>query len=201
MMSRASKHDSRALRLAHHHPGRVRLRSKAFEGANTADRALAALRERPGIEYVEHSPITGSVLIHYTPGQIGADEIMEDVAGAAELTISDEKAPDPSDLTHLIIDKGRDLNALVAKVTGYHTDVRGIVPIALAGLAGYSFLTQKGRLPNWDNLAYWAFSIFTELHREELARPRCQNASPKPSKEGAPSEQGAPGATLEGKGA
>jgi hypothetical protein len=181
MMSRTHKENPHALHLAHHHPGRVRLRSKAFEGENTAGPALAALRSRPGIEYVEHGPITGSVLIHYTPGQIGADEIVARVADASGLCVSNEKVPDPADLTHLIIDKGRDLNALVAKVTGYHTDVRGIVPIALAGLAGYSLITQKGRLPNWDNLAYWAFSIFTELHREELATPRAQSKEVAPA--------------------
>jgi len=53
-------------------------------------------------------------------------------------------------------------------VTGGRADLRGIVPAALAGLAIYSFIEEKNRMPRWDNLLYWGFNIFTLLHRREI---------------------------------
>lgn len=158
-----------SLHVAHHHPGRVRLRSKAFLGEGTADAAIDVLKRQPGVQSIEHRPITGSVLVHYTPGQIDTHDILDHVARAHDLVISEEAGPDPGDLPRLVIDAGREVNDLVSRLTGYRIDVRGAVPLALAGLAGYSFLTSKNRLPQWDNLAYWAFAVFTELHREEIA--------------------------------
>jgi hypothetical protein len=44
-----------------------------------------------------------------------------------------------------------------------------MVPAALAGVAAYAFVAQKGkRLPRWDNLVYWSYSIFQTLHRREI---------------------------------
>jgi hypothetical protein len=123
------------------------------------------------VERVEHNPITGGILVHYVPGQIDADEIINHVAESSGLAVSETPATDPADLPKLIIEKSRDLNAIVEKLTGFRADVRSVIPIALASLAGYSLVKRKDRLPSWDNLAYWAFAIFTELHKEEISAP------------------------------
>lgn len=178
-MAEAKEPDERrSIHLAHHHPGRVRLRSKAFLGVGSAHAALDALRNESGVEAVEHRPITGSLLVRYVPGQIHADEILARAAEAHGLVVSDEPAPDPSDLPRLVLDASRELNELVCRVTGQRIDARGVVPLGLAGLAGYSLLVKKDRLPRWDNLAYWAFVIFTQLHREEIQAWQAATGSP-----------------------
>jgi len=167
---------NRRLHLVHHHPGRLRIRSSAFQGRGTADAALDALARNPGVEGTEHNPITGGVLVQYKPDKVRADDILGLVAAASELIVDPGKVPDPSEVPRVVIDKARALNAYVTKLTGYRVDIRGLLSVGIAGLAGYSFLTGKRRLPRWDNLAFWAFSLFTQLHAEEIAAAR--NAPP-----------------------
>lgn len=180
--------------LAHHHPGRVRLRSKAFLGADTAAAAVEALKRKPGVHSVEHRPISGSVLVRYEPGQIEPSEIVAHAAQAQGLGVSYEPVHDPADLPRLVVEVSREFNEFVARATGYRVDARGFVPLTLAGLAGYSLLTKKDRLPRWDNLAYWAFAVFTQLHREEVnAHPMASRAD---AASAGQSETGVPGGAL-----
>jgi hypothetical protein len=63
------------------------------------------------------------------------------------------------------------LNAVAFELTGWRADLRSLVPAALAGAAAYSFVYGKGpRLPRWDNLLYWSYSIFSALHSKEIER-------------------------------
>jgi hypothetical protein len=39
----------------------------------------------------------------------------------------------------------------------------------MAALAAYSFVFHPdARLPRWDNLLYWSYNIFSQLHRREI---------------------------------
>jgi hypothetical protein len=38
----------------------------------------------------------------------------------------------------------------------------------MTAFAAVSFVVKKDRLPRWDNLAYWAYSIFVSLHPSEI---------------------------------
>jgi hypothetical protein len=189
----AHRHAKHTVRVAHHHPGRVRIRSNAFQGEGSADGVVEALRRDPAIESVEHSPITGSVLVRYVPAEIDADTILARAADTAHLVVGYDKARDPSDLTHQIIRGSKILNDAVTRLTGHRTDIRGILPLTLAGLSGYAFVTGKDRLPRWDALAFWAFSIFTQLHEEEI-REATRGSTDPPGGEG-PEAAGHPGAT------
>ncbi len=69
----------------------------------------------------------------------------------------------------IAIDAAREANALVSELTGHQTDLRSLVPMGLAALAVYSAGASKHQLlPRWDNLLYWSYNIFTQLHRREI---------------------------------
>jgi hypothetical protein len=169
-----------ALELAHHHPGRLRVRADSLCNAEDVAQAIReALDALPGIVSVKYTAQTGSFLVEYEAGLADADEIILRIAETADL----DPPLDEAALRELrarpallAIGATKELNRLAEEVTGGRTDLRTLVPTALAGLAVYSFLQEKQRMPRWDNLLYWGFNIFTQMHRREIegdaARPR-----------------------------
>ena len=160
------------LEIAHHHPGRLRVRADALVDAlDVVQRIRESLDAEPGILSVKYTAQTGSLLVQYEPGLADADDIILRIAEAADLdppldeaTLRERRARPAL----LAIGATRELNRLTEEVTGGRADLRSIVPAALAGLAIYSFVEEKQRLPRWDNLLYWGFNIFTMLHKREI---------------------------------
>jgi hypothetical protein len=160
------------LELAHHHPGRLRVRANALiDALEVVQQVRESLDAVPGILSVRYTAQTGSLLVEYEPGHADADEIILRIAEAASLAPPlDEAALRERRARPALIAIGatRELNRLTEDVTGGRADLRAIVPAALAGLAIYSFIEEKDRMPRWDNLLYWGFNIFTMLHRREI---------------------------------
>lgn len=160
------------LELVHHHPGRLRLRAEALRADEAGERVKAALLALPGITAIAHKTRTGSVLIEYQPGLVDVEELVARVAEAAGLALPlDEHDPRAKRSSPALVAIGaaRELNAVVHELTGYRAELRTLVPAAMAAAAAYSFATKKeDRLPRWDNLLYWSYNIFTQLHRREI---------------------------------
>jgi hypothetical protein len=160
------------LELVHHHPGRLRVRAAALRGDDPrVERATEALQAIPGITRVDHSARTGSILVEYEPGHAEPHAIVERMAQAAGLMSPfDPRAMKPRFVpSDALIDGARGLNSITNELTGRRTDLRTLVPAAMAGAAVYSFLYGQGpRLPRWDNLLYWSYSIFSALHSKEI---------------------------------
>ena len=173
-----------ALALIHHHPGRIRVRAEAFRAGDAADRVRAALDAEPGVTAVTHNAKTGSLLIEYQPGLAHSEAILRCVASAADLDMPSDDGPVRGREPAIVaIDTTREINALVHELTGQRADLRTIVPAGLAALAAYAFVVQAGeRLPRWDNLLYWSYNVFSQLHRGEIeaaaARVAAALASP-----------------------
>jgi hypothetical protein len=142
-------------------------------------RVRAALDMEPGIGAVSHNPRTGSLLVEYQPGHAHAESILACIAGAAGLDMpADDDRPRGKQPALVAIDAARELNELVHEVTGYRADLRSIVPVGMAALAAYSFAVHgDARLPRWDNLLYWSYNIFSQLHRHEIDGPSMTRAS------------------------
>jgi hypothetical protein len=172
------------LELVHHHPGRLRVRADVLrDDAELAERITRALDGVPGISRVLHNARTGSVLIEYEPGLADPEQIVERIAGTAHLVSPfDPRAARPAARpASALIDGVRELNAITHELTGWRADLRSVVPAALAGAAAYSFAFGKGpRLPRWDNLLWWSYSVFASLHAREISR-----AGAEPPPEGA----------------
>lgn len=168
--------DFDVLRLVHHHPGRIRLRSESFLGDESAAiaRVRAALDQTPGVRRAEHDARTGGLLIEYEPGSIEPDSLILRVAEAARLDPPvDEREVRrrrPVDLSW-IVNAGRELNVSAQELTGYRADLRTIVPAAMVGVALVSFVAQVGqRLPRWDNLLFWSINLGARFFQDEFAR-------------------------------
>lgn len=173
MSERAEGASRPALRLVHHHPGRLRVRAEAFERATPLVAVVRARLSELGVTDVEHSPRTGSLLVTYTPGIVEPDQILDAIAEAADLERPHPEQPDPTRPALIAIDATRELNAAVEELTGRRTDLRTLVPAAMLGFAAYSWAKRPGtRLPSWENLAYWSYQVFVNLHRAEIDRPR-----------------------------
>lgn len=162
-----------ALELVHHHPGRLRVRAETFRAEGPlAGQVREAILAMPGVTRFEHSVRTGSVLIEYEPGLTEPDSILSHLAEAAGVLPCAEgalaRARTPAILA---VGAVQELNAIAAELTGYKADLRSLVPAGLAALSAFSLIAGKEpRLPRWDNLLWWSYSLFFDHHREEIRR-------------------------------
>jgi hypothetical protein len=148
--------------------------------AELSARVTSALDGIPGITKVAHNGRTGSVLVEYEPGLAEPTVIAERIAAAAELLSPfDPRAVKPVfKPASALIDGTRELNAIAGELTGKRVDLRSLVPAALAGAAAYSFAFGRGpRLPRWDNLLWWSYSVFSALHAREIQRTETPDVS------------------------
>lgn len=156
----------RTLRIAHHHPGRVRLRADVFVDANgAAEEVRLALEGVDGVRSVRHAPATGSLLVAYDPARIEANRVIALVAGAAGLDdVVDGDRRDPADLAGAVVEAARAANAAVVEASGGRTDLRGVISAALAGASVVSLFTKANgpAMPRWDNLLWWSYSIMSQ---------------------------------------
>jgi hypothetical protein len=160
-----------ALELVHHHPGRLRVRANVLRDQDSlAALVRDAVLPLPGVTRVVHSPRTGSLLIEYQPGHGEPDRILATVATAAGVC----PCPDDSlarSRTPAVIAVGaaQELNAITDELFGHKADLRTLIPAGLAALSAYSFVVSKdARLPRWDNLLWWSYSIFVSHHEDEI---------------------------------
>lgn len=156
---------STVLKIVHHHPGRLRVRAEAFiDVTPLADATRTALVCSGGVRSVSHDPRTGSVLVEYEPHRIDASELVERIAGLTGLEpapLEPPRAEPGSGLISLV----RRLDTIAHELTRGRFDLGVLVPGGLAALSVYSLL--KGphkRLPRWDSLVYWGYTIFRDAH-------------------------------------
>jgi len=161
------------LEIVHHHPGRLRVRAEVFRlGGTVAEEVREATLGIPGVTRFEHSTRTGSILIEYEPGLADPESILAHLASAAGIEPCDRDALARTRTPALLaVDAVQELNAIAGELTGHKADLRALVPAGLAALSAYSFITSKEtRLPRWDNLLWWSYSVFLNHHRGEIAR-------------------------------
>lgn len=162
-----------SLRIAHHHPGRLRVRAELFASdRNAVERTRAAVVAMGGVQDITHDPRTGSFLIHYDPNVIDVSSVIDRIKDKANLEL-EQVEPDGTNLiAHRIIDAVRGLDAITAEATGGRFGVGGLISGGLAALGIYSF--AKGpheRMPRWDSLIYWAYSVFIHAHVSATRSP------------------------------
>jgi hypothetical protein len=184
------------LSLIHHHPGRLRVRAAAFREGGAAARVRAALEATPGITALSHNARTGSLLVEYQPGLADPEAILARIAAAAGLGMpADDERARHKEPALLAIEVTREVNEIIHEVTGYRADLRALVPAGMAVLAGYSLYAHKeSKLPRWDNLLYWSYNVFTQLHRREIeAAAAAPRSPPEGAVEPAPAPASKPG--------
>ena len=143
------------------------------EARKRLDDIRAAVESTEGVRTVRVAADAGSVLVEYEPGVVDPNEIIDAIASAAELDppLPDDELPKRRVRPATVAaDAARALDRLTYELTGGRANLREVVPMMMTAAAAYSFVTKKDRLPRWDNLAYWAFSIFLALGADETAR-------------------------------
>jgi hypothetical protein len=152
-------------------------------GGDSADRVREAMLAVPGVTRFDHSARTGSVLVEYEPGLAEPDAILAHLADAAGVAPC---APDALARTRtpalIAVGAVQEMNAIASELTGHRADLRSLVPAGLAALSAYAFATSKEpRLPRWDNLLWWSYSIFTALHENDVLHPTAPDDGGSPS--------------------
>lgn len=56
-------------------PGRIRLRAPIFKDTAITQRALAILKQSSAVKRIEHNPITGSILLEYSPAHVPIEKL------------------------------------------------------------------------------------------------------------------------------
>lgn len=142
-------------------------------GKNVVDRIRSVLDGTPGVRNVRHNTRTGSLLVEYDPGMADANALLTRIANAAglgePLSPRDARRSRRSHANRAI-DLAREANALTYELTGWRADLRLVAPMALAGAGIYSLVRNQpnSRLPKWDTLLWYSYSVFTALHAREI---------------------------------
>jgi hypothetical protein len=169
------------LRLVHHHPGRLRVRADALRDEPAAATPLRdALGAVGAVLRVEHKPQTGSLLVEYEVGEIEPDGLLAllvATGGFAGVVDEADLHGGRADLAQLVLGAMGRVNDLSRELTRGRTDLGGLVPAALVVAAAWSFARHPFPL-RWDNLLYWAYSVFMAHNRREEAPPPGEPPSP-----------------------
>jgi hypothetical protein len=139
--------------VAHHHPGRLRVRSPRFElDERLLETTQRWLVEHPGVRDACSDATAGSILVAYDPARIDAGELLVTIATRARLVLV-ERVP-------------REIPA--KRVLGL------VIPTALGlGSLASFLLSPHVRAPRWDNLLWWGIEAFRALNEDPRpgARP------------------------------
>jgi copper chaperone CopZ len=139
-------------------------------------RITSSIENQPGVQSVEYSTRTGSILVHHDTQQSlhHIKGIMKDlgvafadITGASELIPLNGKSEQESDLSTVLYD----LNQQVVDATNGIIDLRFVLPLGLAALGVFQLLTfglQLEVIP-WYVLIYFAIDSFIRLNFQPVA--------------------------------
>ena len=169
-----------ACSVAHALPGRVRLRNRALGYlAGAAGDIAQRIRDHGGVDAVEVTAPTGSILIHYRPDETTVDELRE----AAEYAIGDHSLDAlKEERTHrfqLPVSERRIQNEPLGELAGRVGAAGGTLLLSILGSAARSASTARGlgrflKLPLLASIGL-AWPIFTSGVRS-LVEDRRPNA-------------------------
>ncbi len=166
-------------RVVHHVPGRLRVVIEAARGhLGFLVKAAERIQELPGVDWVQTSPQTGSLIIHYDAdrgdmeeavGKLGERAALFDLLPAPRAQRSPARArghhKPGSHLGRRLIAWGRELDEDIKLATDGTLDVRSLVPLCLSAASALA-KRRNGPTPLWLTLAIFAFNSFEALNRE-----------------------------------
>jgi hypothetical protein len=163
------------LRLAHHHPGRIRVRAETLLDEAGFSR-MAPVRESAGVLRVSHAPVTGSVVVEYDPNVTDSTALLDrlcELGGFEGVVDEAEDRGSRREPEQVVIRIAKGLNDAARELSQENADLKTLAPAALASAAVVSFFVSKHeRTPRWDNLLWWSYSVFMDWHRAQIAAAR-----------------------------
>jgi hypothetical protein len=166
--------DEETLVVAHHHPGRLRVRSRRFEAdAALRERIERWIGEQPSVLEARSDAATGSILMVYDPAGADAGGLLVALAEHARLVI--DEAPSRAGR---ILEAARALDEHVVTSSGGHFGLDVAVPLAFGlGSIGSFVWSAHLRAPRWDNLFYWGVQLWRLIHEGHAHRRRHANGT------------------------
>jgi Heavy metal associated domain 2 len=197
------KHKHRA-KVAHHVPGRMRLK---LDSAKGNDALLEDIRQNlatmPGVHEILINASTGSVTVHYSveahpellasidkhqdhfsvapaaaPGHVPPGTKIDDMTRMIE-----EEADflaDHSDTARVVVNFCKEIDRNIKKATNNSVDLKVIVPL---GLAAVTFLEigATAATPVWVTIGLFSLNHFIELQAHQAAAARRDKAASSPA--------------------
>jgi hypothetical protein len=174
--------------ISHHIPGRVRIKiPEAKRNRALLERIRESILSAPGVETVDCNPLTGSVLIRYSPpvhenfsaflaflsssnGSITplSLEPVQSSRPARKVRRRAAREREPSEAAKAITEFFGDLDDVIRAATGDQLDLKILLPLAAAAL-GITLLPKARGTPLWLTLMIFAFSSFLMLHEPVAA--------------------------------
>ncbi len=169
--------------IAHHIPGRIRVRVPAARGNSQLLRQIdEKLARVSGIESVESSALTGSVLIRYDPKLYGKLDRMLDGSGDSampfELTVPKtaatrlrarsrrRKSRRRSHVAEAVSDLFAEFDDAIRDATDNELDLKVLLPVVAAAF-GLWVLPRAASTPLWLTLMIFSFHSFMSLNAED----------------------------------
>ena len=158
--------------VAHHHPGRLRVRSPRFE---LDERLLEAtqrwLAEHPGVRDACTDTTAGSILVAYDPSRTDAGELLVAIANRTRLVVL-EREPRETPARRIVAGV-RALDGFVLDASGGLFGLGLVFPAALGlGSIASFFMSSHARAPRWDNLLWWGAQVFRAFDEDKRPPPR-----------------------------
>ncbi len=180
------------LHVAHHTPGRVRMKIPTAKGDPDALRAIAeSFGAVPGVESVDVNPTTGSLTLKYSatrqlevhaslgqkigddyqPPETDIDKMSDNIAREAEFLAQHSHS------ARLIVDFFTRLDAEIKKRSDNFVDLK--IVLAAVIITGTIFeVGMAAATPVWLTLAVFSVNHMVQLHQHQLMRDSTAAAAP-----------------------
>jgi hypothetical protein len=147
------------VRTTHLLPGRVRFQVRKLRGDPTATSDLAQRLGRiEGVEAVEASPVSGSVLLRYDEDPLRADLLLAAIVRLLGLERELERPPTPL-LVQELRSAGDALNHAVYERSGGLIDLWTAIPLGMVLVGIHRMATQRSAmLPAGLTLVWWGYN-------------------------------------------
>jgi len=186
----ASKRQAHPVRIAHHMPGRMRLKVLGVPGEQdffvTVKKVIANLE---GVQSVRVNAASSSIVIDYSPADTvfhfrlqddpdvnawlrlqGDDALLAGVDDAVVAGTHHHYLAQHSRLAEDLVAGAEQLDVKLRRASDGYIDLKLLLPLVFA--AATSMRQTRGRgTPMWLSLGTFAFNTFLSLHRERIDAP------------------------------
>lgn len=187
-----------AVHVAHALERRVRLRAPALAGhASACERVAHQLALEPGCEVVTVRPITGSVIVERSEGDLDVDRLRARLAELlGDLRDDDGRPldaqppngqPGPTRVARAVAHAVAAINTEVREALDHRADLGTLLPVvfATAGLTEVA-ITRKLPVPAWFNLLWWSLRSFMTFNPIAVLEETRQAGGQAPAPQGIP---------------
>lgn len=153
--------------IEHALPGRLRLR---VPREVDLERLTDEWKSRVGVASVSASPLTGGVLIHFDPGKVDVQSLVDVLASRSLRAEPSDPAPRSGTLAEAIVTATAALDVKLKQATR-GTGLGTLLPMGLLGWAASELARGRVRPLAWSSAIWYAHGILRDYNREAAREP------------------------------